>query len=265
MKAFYKVISALITFILSFFILGLGLVAYNKTKYALAMVCTAYSALALICWTNLIETPAALFCFLLFIALIQVASALFSAFITFSEKSREYSKIKAWIKATVFGGVTIPLLVVVFLNKSDLFGYDIYFIPSPSMAPELLPGDYILINSKKYINSPPKKGDIALFKHPKDNSKVFIKRVVGISGEKLGVTKNIIRPLDKDTETSKYRVFNIEPDYYFVAGDNRQFSRDSRHWGPVHKDKFIGSAIYIWLSTDINRDFRSNRVGKIIK
>ena len=265
MKTIRKIITVAITLILSTIILGFGFVVNNKTKHAIALVSISYVTLFFICWTSLIETPTALLCFFIFIVLLQIGSAVWSSFLSVSEKKREYSKIKAWIKAAVFGGATVLLLVAVFLNKSELLGYDIYFIPSPSMAPELLPGDYILIRSKQPNSPAPEKNEVVLFKHPKDETKVFIKRVVGTPGEKLGVTKNSIRQLDKGIDTNKYRVFDIAPNYYFVAGDNRQFSRDSRHWGPVYKDKFIGSAIYIWLSTDINRDFRSNRIGKIIK
>ena len=86
-----------------------------------------------------------------------------------------------------------------------------------SMEPALKPGDFVLVNKWAYLFREPAKGDVIVLKHPRDKDKFLLKRVEEI----------------RDSE-------------YFVAGDNRDFSQDSRHFGPIKKDLIIGK---VWLHT----------------
>jgi signal peptidase I len=186
-------------------------------------------------------------------------------------------------------------------------------IPSGSMMPTLLIGDFILVNkfsygirlpvvNKKIIDvGEPEKGDVVVFRYPKDESVDYIKRVVAVPGDTLdyknktliingkpikqvqlgvyngtGSGENMTGTLESiesigDTEHS-ILVNQLYPDfppgcqmlssgtitvpegYYFVMGDNRDNSNDSRCWGYVPEENLAGKAFGIWMSWDSNRD-----------
>lgn len=193
-----------------------------------------------------------------------------------------------------------PVLLVVMVLRS--FVMEPFRIPSGSMMPTLLIGDFILVNKYEYgirlpvihnkltEGSPVARGDVAVFRFPGDPSLDFIKRVIGLPGDRIGYynkklsingkpldiefervyegqgTKNNMAggeishaSLDKVTHT-----FMIDPKvsqsvnggvkvpqgHYFVMGDNRDHSDDSRYWGFVAEENLIGKAFMIWMHWD---------------
>ena len=157
-----------------------------------------------------------------------------------------------------------------------------YKFPSGSMIPSLLIGDHILIDkiSKDFI----KRGDIIVFKYPENPNKDFIKRVVGMGGDTIQSKDKIIyingKPLQEpyvQYKDSAMRPGSIEPrdnfgpvivprDKYFVMGDNRDHSYDSRYWGYVPRENVKGRVFKIYWSWDfVNREVRWERIGMTIK
>jgi signal peptidase I len=162
-----------------------------------------------------------------------------------------------------------------------------FTIPSGSMMDTLLVGDYILVN--KFLYGPelpvtdyrlpglrnPSRGDIIVFKYPQDEKRDFIKRIVATSGETVQVRGDQVfvngkalsepyvrkseSPLgDRGQPTYCGYAYGCEPtvvpaDSYFVMGDNRNNSQDSRYWGFVKKDKIKGKAFLIYWSWDSDR------------
>ena len=162
-----------------------------------------------------------------------------------------------------------------------------FTIPSGSMMDTLLVGDYILVN--KFLYGPelpvtdyrlpgirqPERGDIIVFKYPQDEKRDFIKRIVGTPGDTVQVRGDQVllngRPLDEpyvrrtdsplgDRGQASYcgYAYGCEPtkvptDSYFVMGDNRNNSQDSRYWGFVKRDKIKGKAFLIYWSWDGDR------------
>ncbi len=146
-----------------------------------------------------------------------------------------------------------------------------FSIPSGSMVPTLLVGDYLLVNKFVYgIRNPlnnkvwiplstPKRWDIVVFIFPQDTSKDYIKRVVGlpgINGEHLEtphavntdptIISNPNRPTDSPRDN--FGPVVVPPNSYFVMGDNRDHSYDSRFWGAVPMDALRGKAVVIYFS-----------------
>jgi signal peptidase I len=161
-----------------------------------------------------------------------------------------------------------------------------FTIPSGSMMDTLLVGDYILVN--KFLYGPelplvdwrlpairdPRRGDIIVFKYPQDEKRDFIKRIVATPGERVQVRGHQVlvngRPLQepytKFADSGGVRggeaycgyAYGCEPtlvppDAYFVMGDNRDNSQDSRYWGFVKRDKIKGKAFLIYWSWDGDR------------
>lgn len=232
----------------------------------------------------------------------------------------------------LLGLILIGFMVLVF--RSSLV--EPFKIPTGSMIPTLRIGDFILVNKFAYglklpfsdlsiggLNLDPiylfgqkpiQRGDVIVFKYPKDPSINYIKRVIGlpgdvieikekkvyVNGDMLDLEKLPSRPYMK-TMDSKFRDNNlafykakieggsfiyqvdndnffkvdypkrtVPKDKYFVMGDNRDFSYDSRYWGMVPRSNIKGKAFLVWLSLNIPEDsgedieFRSDRFGHII-
>jgi signal peptidase I len=209
-------------------------------------------------------------------------------------------------------------------------------IPSGSMIPTLMIGDFILVNKLSYgvkvpftdINlfgfdsnpiylfgkSDPKRGDVIVFKFPRDKSINYIKRVVAIPGDTIEVRNKILYVNDKPQEMveidgkkyleemdDKFKKYNfnflnaktgnaqhilqfdrdafystdfekktIGPNEYFVMGDNRDYSSDSRFWGTVPRENIKGKAMFVWFSLifpfgEYEFKFRPLRIGTVIK
>ncbi len=172
--------------------------------------------------------------------------------------------------------IVIAILIALFIR---VFIVQAFNIPSGSMEPTLLPGDYILVNKFIYgIRIPymnvrifsynkPKRGDVIVFIYPKDPSKDFIKRVIGTQGETVQIIGGKIY-IDGAPISDPWGYFDKrEPPGFvaavenfgpvvvpegslFVMGDNRNNSEDSRFWGFVPLGNVLGKALVIYLSWD---------------
>ncbi len=168
-------------------------------------------------------------------------------------------------------------------------------IPSGSMTPALLVGDHILVNKflygtkipfsgkRVFMFKKPERGDIIVFKYPENPSKDFIKRVVAIEGDVIESKNKMVyvngnkvnEPYAQHTDSSM-RPMGIEPrdnfgpvivpkNKYFVMGDNRDQSYDSRYWGYVDIKDVKGKALILYWSWDSEKSWaRFGRIGSLI-
>ena len=222
------------------------------------------------------------------------------------------NKFLGWLVAQAKSFLPI-LLIVLFLRS---FLAEPFRIPSGSMLPTLLIGDYILVNKYNYgIRLPitkskilevssPDRGDVIVFRYPGNEKINFIKRVIGIPGDKIKyIDKKLYvnnieykqnkekkhkymdefsRPeLDIYLESNNKSSYNILNDNmspanddefivptkkYFVMGDNRDHSSDSRYWGFVPEKNLVGKAFLIWMNFNSkNFSMKYNRIGSSIK
>jgi signal peptidase I len=207
---------------------------------------------------------------------------------------RKKSKTREYIESILIAAL-IALLVRSFVIQA-------YKIPSGSMEPTLLVGDHLLVNRMSYVvkmpftdnvlfeTGKPKRGDIIVFRYPEDPSKDYIKRVIATGGETIEIRNRVIFINGKKIQDSwghfrpepATRGFlpfvdkdNIPPikvpqDSYFVMGDNRDNSLDSRYWGFVEERHLVGKALIIYFSWDSNamsplQYVRWSRIGWLIK
>ncbi len=143
--------------------------------------------------------------------------------------------------------------------RPRLFGIDIYQIPSKSMQPLLLPGDYITVSNTAYLNTPPKRNDVVVFYKPdtkaKKNRIPYIKRIIAIGEDSIEMInakvyvndteileKYVSQPHSKIPYSTTMKKMIIPKDHVFVLGDNRDISADSRIYGPVATDDVIAKA-----------------------
>ena len=135
-----------------------------------------------------------------------------------------------------------------------------YFVAQPfivngaSMTPTFLPGEYLIVDQISYKTlKSPERGEIIIFHYPKDHSKYFIKRIIGLPSETVRIEGTQITIINETNPegfelTEDYILYpkddflevKLEDDEYFVMGDNRASSSDSRVWGPLKKDLVVG-------------------------
>ncbi|MGO9312352.1 MAG: signal peptidase I [Syntrophobacteraceae bacterium] len=191
--------------------------------------------------------------------------------------------------------IVIAILIALFIRT---FIVQAFNIPSGSMEPTLLPGDYILVNKfiygiripymniKIFSYNEPKRGDVIVFIYPKDRSKDFIKRVIGMQGETVQIIGGKIY-IDNTLISDPWGYFDeqVTPDFIaavenfgpvlvpegslFVMGDNRNRSEDSRFWGFLPLNNVLGKSFIIYFSWDreaenLSGKVRWSRIGKLI-
>lgn len=208
-----------------------------------------------------------------------------------------------------------PIVLIVFLLRSFLA--EPFRIPSGSMMPTLLIGDFLLVNKFAYgirlpiINKKileldePQRGDIIVFRFPEDPTIDFIKRVIGVPGDKVSYYNKKLSINDKPLSQASLGFYQgvgqgqdmtgnehfeenltgvehsilirndapsvegtyvIPPGNYFVMGDNRDNSRDSRYWGYVPEENLVGKAFFIWMNWDWEyKGIGFDRIGTILK
>jgi signal peptidase I len=125
------------------------------------------------------------------------------------------------------------------------------------MSPTFNSGDYLVINKLAYVHAPPQRGDVIIFRYPLDPSLYYIKRVVGLPGETVELNNGVISIIEQD---GKRHIFNgshvsydpdaqmplvttLASDEYYVLGDDRDASSDSRDWGPLQMKFIVGRAV----------------------
>ncbi len=156
-----------------------------------------------------------------------------------------------------FSKIVVVSLAIVLPIR--LFIAQPFIVRGASMEPNFQNGEYLIIDEVTYRFSEPERGEIIVFRYPKDPSQFFIKRIIGLPGDTVTIAAGSVRisnAADPDgfdlqeaylpdslvTAPSSETV--IGEDEYFVLGDNRPFSSDSRRWGVLEEDFFVGRA---WL------------------
>lgn len=145
---------------------------------------------------------------------------------------------------------TILLTLVIFIVINALTGR--FRIEGPSMKPTLHEGEYLIISKIIYKLHPPQRGDIIVFHHPQDQTRDLIKRIIGLPGEEVEILDGQVYIngglLQEPYVTSwggRPSRQQLGPDEYFVLGDNRPNSDDSRSWGGLAREMIVGKA---WLA-----------------
>ena len=212
------------------------------------------------------------------------------------DKTKEKIKNTKQLKSKVYEYAEAIIIAILIAVVVRTFIVQAYKIPSRSMLPTLLVGDHLLVNKFIYgVKVPflrntiipvtnPQRGDIVVFIYPNDRSKDFIKRVIGVSGDKIEI-KNKIIFINGKQYSDAYGIYNdnitypasMQPrDNYgpvtvpngslFVMGDNRDESLDSRFWGFVDLKDVEGKAFIIYFSLNYEeKNLRWQRLGNILR
>jgi signal peptidase I len=169
--------------------------------------------------------------------------------------------------ASIFEILRIVILALIIVLPIRFFIFQPFVVKGASMEPNFDQGDYLIIDEISYRFREPKRGEVIVFRFPLNPSQRFIKRIVGLPGETVEIKegKVIIKSGDKvQTLNEKYLPsinfngreynFTLKENEYFVLGDNRNFSYDSRYFGPLNKKFIIGRVILrLWPIKNISK------------
>lgn len=178
------------------------------------------------------------------------------------------SGASSWRK-TIGETVRALIIALAIILPVRFFLVQPFYVRGASMEPNFHDREYLMIDEISYRFDSPQRGDSIVFRYPEDPKQFFIKRIIGLPSEKVTVKDNSVfiknKNGEKKLDEGLYLPANLETvgnvtyvladDEYFVLGDNRMWSKDSREFGPVKKKYIIGRA---WL-----RGWPLNRVGVI--
>ena len=176
-------------------------------------------------------------------------------------ENEEHSGTSFWVFVWDFVKVVIIALAIILPVRYFIF--QPYIISGSSMEPNYSNGQYMIIDRLSYRLREPQRGEVMVVHYPKDPKQDFIKRVIGLPGEKLEIDNGAVKiyneenpqgiTLDESYLPTKGLTFphntaivggkktiQLKPDEYFMMGDNRLASSDSRDWGPLNKKYIVG-------------------------
>ena len=159
---------------------------------------------------------------------------------------------KHWFREAI----ELLILALVIVLPIRLFIVNPFIVSGSSMIPTFHNGEYLIIDQISYRFNSPERGDVIIFHYPKDETKYFIKRIIGLPGEKIELKDGIVsikRTSDENfTQLTEDYIknksfdngsYSLGDEEYFVMGDNRISSSDSRVWGVLNKKLIVGRAL----------------------
>ena len=236
-----------------------GYAYVGRVGRAVIMLGSVYSLIAVFAWARWILDPSYLYLLtasVLIVYLIAIFHPVLIAVRNPESPRKPYNKWWFYLAWVVANG----LFAEAFLgNRGVILGYETYRIPSASMAPTLQPGDLLTADTWHYREEAPLPGDIVAYEVAPGAGVMYIKRIVGVPGDRIEVREGrLFRNGGQAPEIymdSSLRVggadfppMTLAPGEYFVLGDNRSNSRDSRFHGPVPIDRIHGRIESIWFS-----------------
>lgn len=194
--------------------------------------------------------------------------------------------MKKSIVREYFESLVVAVILALFVRT---WVFQAFKIPTGSMEPNLLVGDHLIVNKMRFAAV--KRGDVVVFKFPKEPERDFVKRVIGLPGDRIELHKKKVfvngQPIDEpyahfieppsadgtprvDDVREEYGPVNVPADQYFMMGDNRDNSEDSRYWGFLPKSYIKGNAEFLYFSVDDQATSffsgsRWERLGKIVR
>lgn len=169
-------------------------------------------------------------------------------------QSAPTNTLRLWLRDLVFSALA-SVLIITFL-------YQPVRVEGTSMLPRLEDRDRLFINKFVYHIQAINRGDVVVFRYPEDEEKSYIKRVIALPGDRLHIIEGKVyingQPISEPYVPEEYRdekpyaEITIPPGHYFMMGDHRSISQDSRVFGPVARELIYGKAVFVyWPKKDV--------------
>lgn len=259
--------------ILTLFGGGVGFLYVGKIWHALGLSVLPVVVIALFAWSGLMFAATGFYAFLLIIVVVFFGAPALA--VVYARRAgvavlRPYQRWYVYIAWLLGFGLLSNFALG---HRAEALGYETFRFPSSSMRETLLPGDYFVSNTWKYRDRLPVRGELIVFLFPGDPSIKYVKRVIGLPGDTVEIKQGIVRvngqalqeayvkPENNVRTGSMDATFVVPGESFFVLGDNRDHSNDSRYWGFLPKDQLHGSVEYIWFSWDSRAGIRFDRLA----
>lgn len=167
-------------------------------------------------------------------------------------KTQEKTKGQSFWELVRFALIALVIVVPIRVLVAEPF-----IVSGSSMVPTFENGDYLIVDKLSYELGSPKRDDVVVFRYPADPTKFFIKRIIGLPNETVDIKGNEVT-ITNETHRNGFKLdqpfvknpanndthFELKDDEYFVMGDNRSASSDSRYWGAVKRNFLTGRALF---------------------
>lgn len=175
----------------------------------------------------------------------------------YEDEQGEHRNFRLLLEVLETAVLTLLLFMVVRLTVQN------FKVDGPSMMPTLQNSEYILVDKAEYYLHAPRRGDVIVFIAPPSPTTDYVKRIIGVPGDNIRVTQDgvvyvngarINEPYVNDLDNPYGQVtYHLKANQYFVLGDNRGDSSDSRAWGPVPRNYIIGKAALVyWPASEMH-------------
>jgi signal peptidase I len=270
--------------LLSVFVIGLGHIYVGKAKKGLFLYLGQAAILLVTIPLLIFKTSIYTYLFALFIGIGYLIFCAIDVLKIAREGKYSYALLKynkwyIYLACYIMANIIIQPTVSYYIKENSVKAYK---IPSGAMLPTLLIGDHILVNRYIYKQNSPSRGDIIVFEYDKEKSIDYVKRVIATPGDEVEIRNKIIF-INNVEQYSSYAIHSdsriiqqsssprdnfgpvtVPENQYFVLGDNRDNSYDSRFWGFVQKGKIRGKVVQIYWSWDTTKAlFSSERFSSV--
>lgn len=256
-------LNPVLAFLANFVVLALGYVYVGRIRLAWVVVAALMVTVSVASWSRLIFTQTGFFVTAALLISITIVPLVHSPIIALREKKSAPKKYNTWwsyvgwIVASIVLAQTLPGL------RPVIFGYNVFRLPSQSMSPTLLAGDFVITDTWVPEEKGPRFGELYVFDIGDAQGTMYLKRIVGLPGDSLEIRdaklfrngEAIDEPYVADVDSpmgmgKEFGPVTLGESQYFVLGDNRTRSKDSRYLGPVPADQLHGLVRMRWFSYD---------------
>jgi len=170
-----------------------------------------------------------------------------------------------WNKASIWEIAKFIIITALIVVPFRMYVAQPFIVSGSSMEQTYHNGDYLIVDELTYRFRQPQTGEVIIFKYPKNPSQDFIKRIIGKPSEKVEIRGGKVFVNGQELNEDYYKgqtlidvSVTLDKGQYFVLGDNRPFSSDSRYWGTVPENLIIGRPIVrLWSTVGIAKAFAS--------
>jgi signal peptidase I len=250
-----------LAFLANFAGFGLGYLYVGRLRFAIGMWVFTYGGIAALGWTRLVLRPWGGYLFFAFVTGAALTLLIHPVVLARAYRSRERKPYNRWWIYIIWSVATIALNLAIVGHRGALFGYETFRTASVGMAPTLELGDFFMVDTWRYRSAVPAIGEIVLYQ-PKSKPGVnYVKRIVGLPGDAIEIRHSVlyrngqvvVEPYlhSESAISAPGRVLpsvSLGEGEFFVLGDYRDNSLDSRFIGPIARRELYGRAEYIWLS-----------------
>lgn len=256
---------------------GLGFLYVGKPVLAVIFALISLFLIGLAAWTGLLFSPTSFYAAIAIIVSVYILGSVWVIVYAMKSKPEPLKKYQRWYFYVGFFIVAAIFYQPLVGNRGHVFGYETFHFSSGSMADTLLIGDFVVTNAWAYRDEDPKRGDVIVFLFPGDRTIKYIKRVAAVGGDTVEMRDGVMfvnniaiqepylnEKYAQRTKANPFPPVLVPKDHYFVLGDNRDHSNDSRYWGFVPNSDVIGKTEFIWFSYGKPEGVRWDRMGRIV-